>query len=47
METLALTTLSAASTLCEEEEILLELVLIALSARSTLEDELERLRLET
>lgn len=43
---LALVTARAASTLCEEDEILLELVLMAPRATSTLDDELERLRLE-
>jgi hypothetical protein len=43
---LAFTTVSAASTLAEELEIELELVLMAVSAASTLDDEFERLRLE-
>jgi hypothetical protein len=43
---LAFTTVSAESTLAEELEIEFELVLIAVRAISTLEDELERLRLE-
>ena len=47
MATLALTTLSAASTLCDEEDMLFELALMALKARSTLEEEFERLRLDT
>jgi hypothetical protein len=38
--------LSAASTLADEDEIDRELVLIAVSAASTLEDELLRLALE-
>lgn len=37
---------SAASTLADDEEIDKELVLIADSAASTLDEELERLRLE-
>lgn len=41
-----LRTLSAASTLAEDEEMESELVLIAVSAVSTLDDELLRLRLE-
>ncbi len=41
-----LSTLSAASTLDDDEEIESELVLIAASAASTLEDELLRLKLE-
>ena len=40
-------TARAASTLCEEDEILLELVLIAASAPSTLDDEFDRLKLDT
>lgn len=44
---LALTELSELSTLDEEFEMLRELVLIADRAVSTLDDELERLRLET
>jgi hypothetical protein len=43
---LAFVTLSAASTLCEDEETLFELVFIAPSATSRLEEELERLTLE-
>lgn len=43
---LVFVTVRAASTLCEDDEMLLELVLIAPSAPSTLDDELERLRLE-
>jgi hypothetical protein len=43
---LVFVTLSAASTLCEDEEMLLELVFMAPSATSTLEEELERLTLE-
>ncbi len=47
MVILAFITLRAASILSDEEDILFELVLIAPRARSTLEDEFERLRLET
>lgn len=43
---LAFTTVSAASTLAEELEIELELVLIATRAASMLEEELERLVLD-
>ena len=42
----ALSAASAASTLDEDEEIESELVLMAVSAVSTLEDELPRLRLK-
>lgn len=44
---LALTELSELSTLEEEFETFIELLFIANSAASTLDDELERLRLET
>jgi hypothetical protein len=43
---LVFSVLSAASTLADEDEIDRELVLIAISAASTLEDELLRLALE-
>ena len=43
---LVFVTVRAASTLCEDDEMLLELVLIAPSAPSTLDEESERLRLE-
>jgi hypothetical protein len=44
---LAFAAVSAASTLCDDDEILFELVLIAPSKASILDEELERLRLET
>jgi hypothetical protein len=42
----ALSVVSAASTLADDDEMDRELVLIAVSAASTLEEELLRLRLE-